>query len=146
LVLALELPSTTWVLLDAKERRTSLLRGAVAELGLADRVEVICRPAEEYGRDPDGREQFDIVVSRAFGPPAVTAECGVPLLALGGHLVVSEPPTPEPARWPGEPLAELGLEAVLSPEHDGVKILRKVAPTPERFPRRVGVPRRRPIF
>ena len=49
------------------------------------------------------------MTARSFGPPAATAECAAPLLAVGGLLVVSEPPD-GPDRWPADALAALGLE------------------------------------
>ena len=69
LVLAVDDAALAVVLLDASERRTDLLRRTVGRLGLADRAEVVCRPAEVFGRDPAHRGAFDAVVARAFGPP-----------------------------------------------------------------------------
>ena len=54
------------------------------------------------------RGAFDAVVARAFGPPAMVAECGAPLLRLGGQLLVSEPPDGGSGRWPAEGLARAG--------------------------------------
>ena len=64
----------------------------------------------------------------------------------GGVLVVSEPPDVDPAeRWPAAGLASVGL-ARDPDEIDGVVRLRQVASCPDRFPRRVGVPAKRPLF
>jgi 16S rRNA (guanine527-N7)-methyltransferase len=92
--------ATSWVLLDASERRCAFLTAAVAELGLGDHVGVRRERAEVAGRDSGLRASFDLVVSRGFAAPAVTAECAAPFLVVGGRLVVSEPPTPDPGRWP----------------------------------------------
>ena len=68
--------------------------------------------AEETARSSQFRQQFDLVVSRSFGVPAVAAECGAPLLSIGGFMVVSEPPDgPLVDRWPAEGLAKVGLQA-----------------------------------
>ena len=93
------------------------------------------------------RAAFDLVVARSFGPPAVVAECAAPFLRVGGRLAVSEPPTGED-RWPPAPLAELGLEATERRDVGGahVQLLRQTAPCPDRYPRRTGVPTKRPLF
>jgi 16S rRNA (guanine527-N7)-methyltransferase len=145
LVLALALPDTRWVLVDAMTKRTTFLAEAVAELGLADRVEVLTARAEELV--PAHRAVADLVVARGFGPPAVLAECAAPLLAVGGQLVVSEPPGGAPSRWDAAALAVLGLavEAVL-PGPPAFVRLRQTERCPARYPRRSGVPRKRPLW
>lgn len=142
-------PAATGVLLDARRRRCSFLEAAVSGLGLSDRASVACGRAEELARQRDLRGTFDLVVARGFGSPATTAECAVGFLGAGGRLVVSEPPgDPDPERWPPSGLAELGL---LGPElrrGEGAGIALFTAPEPaaERWPRRVGVPERRPLW
>jgi 16S rRNA (guanine527-N7)-methyltransferase len=101
--------------------------------------------AEVVGRDLAHRGQHDTVVSRSFGPPAVTAECGAPLLATGGVLLVSEPPSPVQDRWPVEGLELLGLED-RTPPGAQVRVLVQIEPCGERYPRRTGVPTKRPLF
>jgi 16S rRNA (guanine527-N7)-methyltransferase len=155
LVLAtLEWPSTDVVLLDAGERRCVFLAWAVEELGLAARVTVRRGRAEEAGRDVALRGGFDLVVARSFASPAVTAECAAPFLQVGGRLVVSEPPEDDepdsverPRRWPEEGLAELGLRPLArwaSPF--AYQAFEQVAPCADRYPRRTGVPSKRPLF
>lgn len=152
LVLAMEFwPSCRWTFLDAQRKRTAFLEEAVGELGLADRVSVVTDRAEVVGRSDQHRSCYDLVVARSFAVPAVTAECAAPLLRSGGTLVVSEPPTGSADRWPGEGLDELGLSAasVLAdpgdrPTHLAVMVRTDAAI--ERYPRRVGVPGKRPLF
>jgi 16S rRNA (guanine527-N7)-methyltransferase len=146
LVLAYAWPDSNWVLLDGSVRRCQFLTEAVHELELRDRVDVVAARAEEAGRGAL-RQSRDLVVARGFGPAAVTAECGAPLLQPGGHLVVAEPPGGAPERWPAEPLAALGLKvgrALVSPV--ALQVMRQVTPCPDRFPRRVGIPTKRPLF
>ena len=132
------------VLLDALERRVALLDEAVDALGWGDRVIVLHARAEDVGRDPAWRGTVDAVTARLFGPPATVAECSAPLLRVGGLLIVSEPPD-QPDRWPVEGVAEFGLErADHSPA--GMQVLRQVELCPENFPRRVGIPAKRPRF
>lgn len=149
LVLAMHLPASAWTLLDTMQRRTGFLREAVDALGLADRVQVVTARAEVAGRDPGLRGHADLVVARSFGPPAVTAECGAPFLRHGGSLVVSEPPALGLGgkRWPKEGVAELGLEpAVLIAGPPSFVRLRLAHPVDERYPRRTGVPDKRPLW
>lgn len=147
LVLALRFPCSTWVLLDASQRRTAQLTEAVATLGLAGRVAVHRARAEEAGRDPLVRGTADLVVARSFGSPAVTAECAAPLLVVGGRLVVSEPPAGAARRWPADALAPLGLvPGSRRRDRFGYQELRQVEACPARFPRRVGIPAKRPLF
>lgn len=142
LVLALGLPTWSFVLLDANERRTVFLTEVVAELDLGARVRVRRARAEEAGRS-DLRGAVDIVVARSFGPPPVTAECAAPLLGPGGTLFVSEPPEVTGDRWSVEGLREVGLE----PAGGGSwAAFRLTGTCPDRYPRRVGVPAKRPLW
>jgi 16S rRNA (guanine527-N7)-methyltransferase len=141
------------VFLDAQEKRTRFLTEAVESLDLQARVRVITERAEQFGQRPEEREQYDAVVARSFAAPAVTAECAAPLLRLGAQVVVSEPPgTPLVDRWPDDGLALVGLSGAVvltvasgsRPVH--LARMRQVHPCPDRYPRRVGVPAKRPLF
>ncbi len=144
LVVATERPDLELVLLDAMAKRCAFLETAVVALGL-DRVRVVCERAEVVGRSPL-RGTAAAVVARGFGPPAVTAECAAPLLEVGGRLVVSEPPDELP-RWPVEPLAALGLHPEPPvPGEPAMQVLIQVGPCPDRYPRRDGMPSKRPLF
>jgi 16S rRNA (guanine527-N7)-methyltransferase len=149
LVLAVVWPASRWFLVDGSRRSTDFLLEAVPELGLADRVSVITARAEEAARDPALRSECGMVVVRSLGPPAVTAECAAGFLAVGGHLVVSEPPDGGGDRWPPAGLALLGQRLVrrvasLSGHHFAV--IEQVTAAPDRYPRRTGVPARRLLF
>ncbi len=171
LVLAERWPDARIDLLEGSDRRCRLLVEWVSESGIASKVSVLCGRAEELGRHDDLRGTFDAVVARLFGRPAVTAECASPFLKIGGYLVVSDPPgsraqqspaqqSPETAvstdtpsevstgaRWPSEGLALLGLEqaeVITRPFH--FTVLRQAEQCPQRYPRRTGMPAKRPLF
>lgn len=150
LVLAVRWPTCRIVLLDANERRTEFLRSELGDDDRFQQVEVVRSRAENAGHEVGYREAFQVVTSRSFGPPAVTAECGSSFLAVGGCLVVSEPPDSDPfVRWPATGIKDLSLELgqrVRFMERFGYQVLVKVGTTPVRYPRRVGVPTKRPIF
>lgn len=144
LVLASLWPASQAVLVDSMERRTAFLTEAVQALGWADRVTVVRERAEAFGRERRG--EFEAVVARGFAPPPVTAECAAPLLAVGGLLVVSEPPE-EAGRWPAAEVGALGLEVVgVVTAEARYQVLRQARPCPEQYPRRVGVPAKRPLW
>lgn len=147
LPLALAIPDSRWLLLDGSVTRCGFLRQATHDLGLSDRIEVLAARAESAGRDPALRGAFDAVVARSFGPPAVVAECGAAFLRLGGRLIVAEPPGSTPERWPADGLRQLGLEVAGLTDHPSAyATLGQTAPCPDRFPRRTGVPAKRPLF
>jgi 16S rRNA (guanine527-N7)-methyltransferase len=152
LVLASAWPGTAWYLVDSNRRRSEWLRSAVSALGLDRRCLVVCERAEDLGRS-ELRGTFDLVTARSFAPPAATAECAAPMLKPGGELVVSDPPNALGAsRWPDAGLAILGLvrastETVVTPA--GPVTLSRVLATTScqpRYPRRVGIPFKRPLF
>ncbi len=149
LVLArLAWPGAHWCLLEANARRVSFLDEAIRTLGLCGRVSAVLARAEEAARDQVLRYQFDVVVARSFGPPAVTAECAAPFLTYGGRAVISEPPDADlDRRWPQPGLAALNLvveRAQVTPIH--AVTLRALDLCPDRYPRRVGIPAKRPLF
>jgi 16S rRNA (guanine527-N7)-methyltransferase len=138
----------TGVLLDGQRRRCEFLAGALATLDLGARVSVACGRAEVLARQEDLRGRFDLVVARSFGPPAVTAECAVAFLRIGGELVVTEPPEAERSaeRWDPAGLATLGFgDAVpMRVGETGAVRIPLVTAVDDRWPRRDGVPTKRP--
>lgn len=149
LVLAFEWPGTRFTLLEAAAKRAAFLRRAVERCGLEERVFILHGRAEEAGRDPAQRGAYDLVVARSFAPPAPTAECAAPFLATGGLLVVSDRPGEEEGeeRWSERGLSELGMGRPMSVRGEfGYLVIPQRSPCPSRYPRRVGVPVKRPLF
>ena len=138
-------------LVESGRRRAEFLDDAVVQLGWRDRVEVCHDRAEQVARRGDLRASMDVALARGFGPPAVTAECAAPFLRVGGHLVVSEPPTEAPlpvSRWSTSGLAEVGL---VQAEPDAATeanyaVFDQTLLSSDRYPRRTGVPAKRPLF
>lgn len=148
LVVARAWPDVHLTLIEAQHRRAAFLADASDRLGLGDRTEVVEGRAENVGHDPHHRAMYEAATVRAFGPPSVAAECGSPLLQVGGVLVVSEPPAAlATERWPQDGLAMLGMGAAQR-VGDGPHfvVVPQVAPCPDRYARRVGVPAKRPLF
>lgn len=145
-VLAARWPETRWVFVDRRQRSEAFVSWAVGLLGIAVRTGFRRGEAAALARDPDLAGSFDLVVARAFGPPAVTAECATGFLSIGGRLVVSEPELEDPARWPAEPLARLGLAVRRTGVAPRFVEIGKEAPHEARFPRRVAAMRREPLY
>lgn len=147
LILAVESwPQALITLLDANQRRCTYLELEITALGLAPRVQAVWARAEAAGHGPS-RSGADVVVARSFGSPPVAVECGAPLLAEGGVMVVSEPPAGG-SRWDAQGLALVGLELERTLAIDAMTFtrLRQVRRCPERYPRPPREQRRHPLF
>src|SRR5487761_1198261 len=102
-------------------------------------VEVVAARAESVGRDPARREGYDLAVSRAAAPAPVLCELALPLLRVGGRLVTLVGDAASEAEAAAFAAIACGGEQPVALAA-GILSVRKVAPTPERFPRRPGVP------
>jgi len=148
LVLALEWPTSHWVLLDGRARSAEFLSDAVRRLGLEHRVRVVCGRAEVVAHDPLYRATARAVVARSVAIPAAVAEYAAGFLLPGGRLVVSEPPE-SMDRWDAAALSRLGMGSatvVETPQQSHFCVIEQQLPCPAGYPRRTGVPARRPLF
>lgn len=136
-------PGSRWILVDAARRRVRLLEESIEALGWGDRVTAVHARAEDLGRS-DYRSSADLVTSRLFGPPAVVAECGAPFLRPGGVLAVTEPPGISGDRWDSAGLRLLGLTALGL--RGNVQVLEADGTLSATYPRRAGIPMKRPLF
>ncbi|MDQ1476556.1 MAG: rRNA (guanine527-N7)-methyltransferase [Actinomycetota bacterium] len=148
LALAFHWSSARGVFVDSGHRRSAFLREAIERIGVGDRIGVVEGRAEALGRDTTYREAFEVATARSFAGPAVTAEIAAGLVAVGGVLVVSEPPEPDPQRWLPPALLEIGFGPPQAVVQGGAHyaVLTKLAPAAERFPRSVGRPGKRPLW
>lgn len=151
LVLALARPDVAWTLVDSVAKKADALRGFVDRLGMAN-VEIVAGRAEAVGHGPT-RERFDLVTARACAALPVLVEYALPLLRPGGTLLAWKGRLADDELASGTAAATLlggGPPEVLPTgipalgDHRFV-LVPKVRPTPERFPRRPGVPSRRPL-
>jgi 16S rRNA (guanine527-N7)-methyltransferase len=150
--LAVAHPATSFTLIDAHRRRLDWVEATAARLHLAN-VTVVHARLEDYGRGA-ARESFDVATARALGPLPVVVELGLPLVAVGGQLLV---PRGQPESGELEQAAsaceQLGgridevIPNLTSPiDRVGfVVIMAKIAATSPRFPRRSGMPARTPL-
>jgi 16S rRNA (guanine527-N7)-methyltransferase len=139
LVLGVVRPERELHLIEATARKAEFIAETAAAIGVA--AHVYAERSEDVARGPL-RDACACVVARALAPPPVAVELCLPLCRPGGRLVL----------WSREPggadlasaSAALAGE-LLPPECPGVLVVGKLAPTPERFPRRPGVAAKRPL-
>ena len=132
--LAVALPERYVTLLESSRRKCNFLERWAREL---PNVQVVCGRAEEQPVDAWG-----VAVAKALAPPPVAAEWCLPLVAQGGAAILFAGPNAEVERV-GRVAERLGGELAESPP--GLLVLRKLRPTPEGFPRRPGIARKRPL-
>jgi 16S rRNA (guanine527-N7)-methyltransferase len=142
------LPLALWydapvVLLESLQRKAAFLRRLAAELAPACTV---VHERSELLAGGAGRDAYDLVLARALAPPPVAAELCLPLARPGGRALLwtGRPPLAQLAAAAAMVGGEIGrVEAVTGDRH--LVELRKLTATPERFPRRPGVARKRPL-
>lgn len=132
--LAAALPDREVVLLEAQRRKCGFLERATRDF---PNVRVLWGRAEEQPVD-----EYGVAVAKALAPPPVAAEWCLPLVQPGGAAILWVGPSADVEAVAR--VAEL-LAAGPPEEHDGLLVLIKLGPTPEGFPRRPGVARKRPL-
>jgi 16S rRNA (guanine527-N7)-methyltransferase len=132
--LADALPEREVTLLEASRRKCDFLERWTAEL---PNLRVVCGRAEEQPVDAYG-----VAVAKALASPPVAVEWCLPLVAPGGVAVLFAGPSADEDQV-ARVAEQLAAELIESPA--GFLVLRKVGPTPEGFPRRPGVARKRPL-
>lgn len=153
LVLAMARPGWRVLLLDAMGKRIAFLREAIEATGLAN-VEAVHLRAEDAGRRPELREGFDVATARAVAGLPVLAEYCLPLVRVGGwFLAMKAREAEEEVAAAEHAIAVLGGEAEsvvrftlpgIGEERAIVRV-RKVGTTPGAYPRRPGLPERKPL-
>jgi 16S rRNA (guanine527-N7)-methyltransferase len=143
--LALAMPQVEFTLLEANDRKCAFLEHVAATLNLTN-VVVAAGRAEQLGHRPTLREQFDRAISRAAARPEVLLELALPFVRTGGDLVAQVSPLDPLVLEPAARLLGGGTPRLEHPARGrALLVVPKVAPTPIRFPRRTGVPGRKPL-
>jgi 16S rRNA (guanine527-N7)-methyltransferase len=146
-------PQPRLVLIEPTAKKTAFLDHIISKLQLKD-VEVLNSRAEEAGHLAPYREQFALVVSRAVALLPTLAELTLPLCQVGGRFIAQKKgEIDREIDRAEEAIAVLGgkLGQVRKIELDEftdtryLVIIDKIYPTPGKYPRRPGLPRRRPI-
>ncbi len=153
LPLKIAFPTIKLALLEATAKKAAFLKHVVGRLGLKD-VEIITGRAEEVARDPAYRERFALVAARAVASLAALAELTLPFAAVGGQAVALKRGDIAAEMAGAQQAIELlggGLAEVRPVAPGGLDdgrvlvVMTKIKPTPAAYPRRSGMPAKRPL-
>ncbi len=150
--LKIAFPAIRLALLDSVGKKTGFLEHLVARLSLGD-VEVITGRAEDLARDEGYREKFDLVVSRGVAKLPTLVELALPFCARGGCFIAQKKGEVEGeievARRAidilGGRLREVKKVTLEGLGERALVIIEKQSATPQGYPRRAGIPSKRPL-
>jgi 16S rRNA (guanine527-N7)-methyltransferase len=154
LPLKLAFPEIRLSLLEATGKKVDFLRHIRQVLG-ADDIEIVAGRAEEIAHLPEYRENFNLVVSRAVAALPVLAELTLPFCAVGGGVIALKKgdiaaeleQAAKAIEMLGGKVRELkriDLEALDDDRY--LVVIEKISPTPPKYPRRSGMPSKRPLI
>lgn len=141
-------------LLDSTQKKIQFLKDAVAILEL-ENVQGVAGRAEAIAHAPSHRAQYDIALIRAVASPPVCAEYALPYLKIGGIAVLYQGHWTEGEGDRLQAAAEqlggkiLAVESFVTPISKSIRhclYLQKIASTPHRYPRAVGIPAKNPLI
>lgn len=140
--------------LDSTQKKIDAI-GRIADTLQLDNVRLLCGRTEEAGREPDHREQYDIVTARALAPLNTLLEYASPFLKPGG-LLIAWKSTQLEQELQDSLLARAELSCQLEdsyiyelPDNWGKRqllLFRKRAPIAKKYPRAVGIPKKTPLL
>ena len=140
-------------IVDSLNKRISFLNCLVAELGLSG-VRLVHNRAETFGRMNENREHFDVVTARAVAKLSVLSEYCLPLVKKGGHFVALKAANADEEMSDAAPaIITLGGKIVddhaftlpIEESERHVIIVGKKNKTPNKYPRRAGIPSKEPL-
>ena len=150
--LAICLPEARFVLLDSLGKRVEFLNSVIGALGL--NAEALHLRAEDGARKSEYREAFDLATARAVAPLNLLCEYLLPFVKVGGRmLALKGPGLDEEVAAAENALSILGgrflrSDALPIPGRDWdhrAAWIEKVAPTPDKYPRKAGKPEKKPL-
>jgi 16S rRNA (guanine527-N7)-methyltransferase len=151
--LKLVCPGLHLTLLEATGKKVSFLEHMVQRLGL-QRVTAVHARAEELAHDPAQREAYDLALARAVADLPALVEYALPFCKPGGWFVAQKGETGAAEAWNaaralemlgGELRRVVHVELSGLPEDRSLVVVAKVGRTPAAYPRRAGVPTKRPL-
>lgn len=138
---------TAVTLVESTAKKAAFLDGALESLRLHGKV--VPERAEIAGRSPDLREQFETATARAVSTASTVLELTAPFLRVGGDALLQRGRLSDAERnavMDAAPMLGLAFSREVSLDGDRrILVFHKTEPTPQRFPRRVGVPEKRPL-
>jgi 16S rRNA (guanine527-N7)-methyltransferase len=151
--LKLVYPSVRLTLLEATGKKVTFLEHMIDRLALR-RVTAIHARAEDLAHDLAHREQYDLVLARAVAEMPVVVEYTLPFCKVGGWVIAQKGEAGAAEAWSADQAIKLlggDLRRVVPvelpglPEDRSLVVIEKVSPTPEAYPRRPGIPSKRPL-
>jgi 16S rRNA (guanine527-N7)-methyltransferase len=152
--LKIAFPDIKLVLLEATTKKVKFLESIINKLGL-NRVEMITGRAEDAAHDMLYREKFDLVLSRAVASLPALVELTLPFCAVGGSFVAQKKGEIETETASASKAISLmggRLRETIKIDLDDFNesrflvVIDKTGPTPDKYPRRSGMPAKRPII
>jgi 16S rRNA (guanine527-N7)-methyltransferase len=153
LPLKISFPDIKLTLLEATAKKTAFLSHLSRKLGLED-VTIVAGRAEDIAHQSQYRERFDTVLARGVAPLATLAELALPLCRIGGSLVALKKGNIESevaqasraiSRLGGKPPEIKEVSLTEFSDRRWLVVVTKASPTPEAYPRRPGIPAKRPL-
>lgn len=149
--LAIASPEKEFVLADSLAKRLKIVEEAAREAGCHN-VRTCHGRAEDLGRDPAHREQYDLAVSRAVAALPVLAEYCLPFVKPGGAFIAYKGIAPEAEVKEAEKAIRLlggKVSGIFSggtgDDQHHLIVIEKTGLTPKKFPRKAGTPSREPL-
>jgi len=153
LPLKIACPEMQLTLVEATGKKAKFCEHVIAKLNLRG-VKVVQARAEEIGHDPAHREQYDWAVARAVAEMPTLAEYLLPLVKRGGRAIAQKGSSaPGETQTAAGAVKRLGgeLEQIVPVELPGIAetrylvVFKKIAATPAAYPRRTGLPGKKPL-
>lgn len=147
-------PGIHLTLLEATAKKVQFLQHIVTQLGLAN-VTIIHGRAEDLGQIQEHRQRYDWALARAVADMPILAEYLLPLVKVGGRVLaqkgVNAPAEVQRGEWAIQQLGGrlrriIPVELHRLAETRHLVVLDKIAATPEKYPRRAGMPNKRPLL
>jgi 16S rRNA (guanine527-N7)-methyltransferase len=147
-------PDIKLVLLEATAKKAVFLRHITHKLGL-DEVEIVVGRAEEVAHEAQYRERFDLVLSRAVAPLPTLVELTLPFCTIGGSFIAQKKGAiDDEISRASKAIGLLGgslrevkrIDLAEFADERYLIVIDKVSPTPPNYPRRPGIPAKRPIM
>lgn len=151
--LAILRPDMLFVLVDSIQKKLTFVEDACKNLGIKN-VKCVHMRAEEGGRRRKTREAFDVVTARAVKAMPIISEWALPFVKVGGVFAAMKGPgAMEEMKQAGKILRELHAELSEKKEFElpggdkrCILYLKKTAPCPKTYPRKVGIAEKKPII
>ena len=154
LPLKIAFPQLKVTIVDSLNKRIAFLEALVAKLGLTD-VTLIHDRAETFSaKNSPYREKFDIVTARAVARLSVLSELCLPAAKISGEFIAYKASAaPEELQQGGAAIKQLGgkvqktvtLTLLETDEERNIIVIDKIKATPNKYPRRPGLPSKKPI-